>query len=71
MKTSLTTATALFALLITAAALLDLTVENVRKWLAAGEIPSKKKGKRRWVRRQDFLEAFNPGSRPRRRKASS
>ncbi len=46
---------------------LDRPVGAVRKWLPQGRIPSKKMGKRRWVRREDFLSAFDPGKRARRR----
>ncbi len=46
---------------------LDMPVGAVRKWLTQGRIPSKKMGKRRWVRREDFLSAFDPGKRARRR----
>jgi hypothetical protein len=46
---------------------LDMPVGAVRKWLTQGVIPSKKVGKRRWVRREDFLSAFDPKKRGRRR----
>ena len=51
------------------AVFLDVRVTTVRKWLAAGLIPSKKVGKRRFVRRKDFLDTFDPKKRRRSRRS--
>jgi len=40
----------------------DLNRVVARRWLARGVLPSRKIGKRRYVRRQDLIDALSPES---------
>ena len=49
------------------ARIFGISVAVARRWLTEGRIPSRKIGKRRFVRREDLLRALEPEGKRRRR----